>query len=252
MNKYKKWYKAITESTNDREGYTERHHIIPRSLGGGEESENLIRLTAREHFICHWLLSKMYEKGSPERASMIFALRMMRSDNTGKRYKTKITSRVYENLKVEYSAIASKRFTGKGNGFYNGKHTDDAKQRISKANTGDKNGSKQPLARKKISESKKGKTRPSFSKEWTDNMSKAHSGENNSMFGRKQSESAKQLIREKATGRTQSAETIKKKADAIRGSKRKKKLCPHCQREIAVNGYARWHGQNCKMKGRKK
>ena len=53
-------------------------------------------------------------------------------------------------------------------------------------------------------------------------------------------------ISEKARGRKQSAETVQKKADAIRGLKREKKLCPHCDQLVAVNGYARWHGINCK------
>lgn len=42
------------------EGYTERHHILPRSLGGGNEPENLIRLTPEDHFFAHLLLAKIY------------------------------------------------------------------------------------------------------------------------------------------------------------------------------------------------
>ena len=37
--------------------YHERHHIIPRCLGGGNEEENLIDLFAKEHFIAHKLLA---------------------------------------------------------------------------------------------------------------------------------------------------------------------------------------------------
>lgn len=47
--------------------YYENHHIIPRSLNGSNSSENLVLLTAREHFICHWLLVKIFPKGSDER-----------------------------------------------------------------------------------------------------------------------------------------------------------------------------------------
>lgn len=42
------------------EGYTERHHILPRSLGGGNEPENLIDLTAEDHFFAHLLLAKIH------------------------------------------------------------------------------------------------------------------------------------------------------------------------------------------------
>jgi hypothetical protein len=45
---------------------------------------------------------------------------------------------------------------------------------------------------------------------------------------------------------SKSTETIQKKADAIRGSKRETKICPHCNQSVAVNGYARWHGPNCR------
>lgn len=42
------------------EGYTEKHHILPRALGGGNEAENLIRLTPGDHFFAHLLLAKMH------------------------------------------------------------------------------------------------------------------------------------------------------------------------------------------------
>ena len=42
---------------NKRNGvYYENHHIIPRSLNGSNLSKNLVLLTGKEHFICHWLL----------------------------------------------------------------------------------------------------------------------------------------------------------------------------------------------------
>lgn len=41
-------------------GYSESHHILPRSLGGGDTQENLIRLTARDHYFAHCCLAKIY------------------------------------------------------------------------------------------------------------------------------------------------------------------------------------------------
>lgn len=41
-------------------GYVERHHILPRSLGGSDEAENLIRLTPEDHFFAHLLLAKIH------------------------------------------------------------------------------------------------------------------------------------------------------------------------------------------------
>lgn len=60
-NKYTKWYFNIINNrlANPVKGYTERHHIHPESLGGSNAQENFVCLTAREHYICHLLLTKM-------------------------------------------------------------------------------------------------------------------------------------------------------------------------------------------------
>lgn len=50
-NKYTKWYFNIVSVAQNRDisGYTEEHHIIPKSLGGNNKKENLVNLTGREH-----------------------------------------------------------------------------------------------------------------------------------------------------------------------------------------------------------
>ncbi len=60
-NKYTQAYFAIIERAQNRslEGYQELHHVIPKSLGGEDCESNLVSLTAKEHFICHLLLTKM-------------------------------------------------------------------------------------------------------------------------------------------------------------------------------------------------
>ena len=62
---YEKVYNAIIEKAKLREeikAYYEKHHIIPKSLGGVDAEENLVELTFKEHFICHRLLTKIYPK----------------------------------------------------------------------------------------------------------------------------------------------------------------------------------------------
>jgi hypothetical protein len=108
-NKYSKLYYKITSNAKQRitEGYTETHHIIPQSLGGSNDKENLVNLTAREHFICHWLLIKMTE-GS-DRSKMLYALNGMKAENKyQERYHTKITARVYETYRMEHAVNHSK------------------------------------------------------------------------------------------------------------------------------------------------
>lgn len=58
------------------QGYTERHHIVPRSLGGGDEPDNLIDLTAEDHFFAHLLLAKAY--GGRQWAALIIMLKPAR------------------------------------------------------------------------------------------------------------------------------------------------------------------------------
>lgn len=40
--------------------YFEKHHIKPRCLGGGDEPENIIRLTPEDHLFAHMLLAKLH------------------------------------------------------------------------------------------------------------------------------------------------------------------------------------------------
>lgn len=89
-------------SNTDYGEYGEHHHITPRSLGGTDEDENIVKLTAREHFICHWLLVKIYKKGSIERKKMLCAFWKMKQSPT-KSQKRYLNSRAYEKLKIEFS-----------------------------------------------------------------------------------------------------------------------------------------------------
>ena len=59
-------YQMVYESLIERRrsqlpsGYSERHHVIPKSLGGDNSRENIVTLTAREHYFCHKLLARIY------------------------------------------------------------------------------------------------------------------------------------------------------------------------------------------------
>ncbi len=76
QNKYTNWYLAIVERAKNRKPVVvgENHHIIPVCLyknnrsknkrpgwidGDPDQTDNIVRLTFKEHFICHWLLTKM-------------------------------------------------------------------------------------------------------------------------------------------------------------------------------------------------
>jgi hypothetical protein len=60
------------ELTNKNYVYYERHHILPRCLGGKNTRKNYVLLTAREHFFCHKILTKIYSS-----YKLWYALQMM-------------------------------------------------------------------------------------------------------------------------------------------------------------------------------
>lgn len=84
---YQKIYDAfianrrVTEHIAELLGYSEKHHILPRSLGGGNEPSNLIRLTVRDHYFAHCCLAKIHggNMWAALRAMTQFRLRGRRS-----------------------------------------------------------------------------------------------------------------------------------------------------------------------------
>lgn len=101
-NKYTIWYNNIITNATKRvnqNGYFETHHIIPKSLGGTNDSSNLVKLTPKEHFICHRLLVKMTT--GKEKRSMAYAAWQMTLLNDRCRYKP--NSRTYDILKKQLS-----------------------------------------------------------------------------------------------------------------------------------------------------
>ena len=90
----------------------ERHHIIPQSLGGSNDKSNLVYLSCREHFLCHWLLVKMTEGEYYHK--MVYALMGMRAENKQQeRYHTIFTARVYEKYRIEHAEYHSKLMKSK-------------------------------------------------------------------------------------------------------------------------------------------
>lgn len=64
---YIKLHDKIIEKARVREKpvcYCERHHVLPKSMGGDDSKDNIVILTAREHFVIHWLLYKIHKNSS--------------------------------------------------------------------------------------------------------------------------------------------------------------------------------------------
>lgn len=111
-NKYTRIYYNIIERAKTRAvvDYTEKHHIIPRSLGGDNSQDNLVRLTAREHFVCHLLLTRITQ--GQDKRKMISAVFYLTGRGKSNRNNCFKRSRLYENLKKQHSANVSKQKKG--------------------------------------------------------------------------------------------------------------------------------------------
>ncbi|QGZ15230.1 hypothetical protein [Klebsiella phage vB_Kpn_P545] len=118
---YRKAYGALMAKASLRKevsGYTESHHILPKSMGGSDDKSNIVDLTGREHFLAHKLLAKIYE------GPMIYAFLMMcnaRINEHGvERYK--VSSRDY--------TLAKKLLSEKLKGV---PHSEETKAKMAKA-----------------------------------------------------------------------------------------------------------------------
>lgn len=113
-NKYLSWYIGIIVSAQCRDLpksiYVERHHIIPRSLGGSDDSWNIVKLTGKEHLVLHKLLPKFTI--GPAHYKMMHALWRMvgRKD---KRDRHKVSAAEYERIKSLNAQAMSEAKKGK-------------------------------------------------------------------------------------------------------------------------------------------
>lgn len=200
LNKYTTWYNSIISNAKTRvladEVYVEKHHIIPKSLGGNNLASNIVKLTAREHFICHLLLPKMvlveYKK------KMIYAQWRM-ANATGNRIKP--TSKIYEMARKQYIEAQL------GHQNYLLAHSEETKQRIRKTMVHQLS---QLTAEQKTERMKNSCCAPeSYTPERIENMRRG-------MTGKKKTKTEKLLAAE-AARRERNIERMKKVAETHRG-----------------------------------
>ena len=135
-NKYKVWHDNIIANAQSRvlDCYKEKHHILPRCLGGNNKKENLVELTAKEHFIIHMLLCK-FTFGLAKR-SMLYAFKAMSYyKKDGRNYKiySRIASKLRAELKFSKEHIKNLSESHKGK-----KASSETKLKMSKIHKGNK------------------------------------------------------------------------------------------------------------------
>ena len=155
---YQRHYDILVNRARNRKltSYFEKHHVIPRCLGGGDEAENIVKLTAEEHYVAHQLLVKIH----PGNRKLVFAAWMMCN---GK----KRNNKRYAWLKRKQVQVLSETHRGR-------KMPDWNKAKLIEANTGRACSEE---TRQKISQAQIGKV---LSDEHRKKLSDAHRGKKQS------------------------------------------------------------------------
>ena len=138
--------------------YLETHHIIPKCMNGSNQVENLVNLPAREHFICHLLLPKIYKGTEFEYPLWTAAHRFVYGNDM--KNKIKITSNQYKIIKENFSKLKSEANKGEGNPCYGRIWTREQRANMSQKMKGrtleEKIGKERAdISKKKMSESQK-------------------------------------------------------------------------------------------------
>jgi len=195
-NKYRNIYIRLIvrcQNMTDEElsGYNEKHHIIPKCLGGSNDRENLVVMPVRYHIVAHMVLAKAF----PEIRSLQIAVLCMFSLGNGER-KSKI-ERYYSSRQVgEIRSETVKNISGENSPNFGIIRSEEFKEKVRQANLG-----------KKASDETKKK------------MSEARKGEKNANFGKHLSEEAKEKISKKNKGRKLTEDQLKTWSECKKGEK---------------------------------
>lgn len=132
------WVRLPTSSTRKEAksllSYVERHHVIPKSMGGTNDQNNLVWLTAEEHLTVHLLLPKMVSEEHNIRKMTLAAVRMANPQSKtqkriiGDNLIPEIAA-IREEAALLHSKFMSTRNKGEGNPFYGKRHTDETKRK---------------------------------------------------------------------------------------------------------------------------
>ena len=148
--------------------YVENHHIVPESCGGGNEPENLVYVTAEEHYEAHRDLYYL-TVGIKDHKPMTEAFNLMSNILSDKPF---VNKEEYAKIRKELNEI----HTGEGNPFFGKKHKPETIDRFRELAK-----NRSPEHRKKIGDAQKGKI---ISAETRAKLSVANRGENNPNFGK--------------------------------------------------------------------
>lgn len=143
--KYKEFIQNIL-NTRGRfacgEEYHERHHIVPKCMGGTDNENNLIDLFAKEHYEAHKLLALE----NSDNYSLIYAWWNMAQINGNKsQNRYVLTPEEYEEIRIKCAIVSSERVKGKNHPMYGKHHKNSSKKKMSKSHKGKMMGENNPM-----------------------------------------------------------------------------------------------------------
>ena len=220
---YLRHYNALIDRARGRTltGYVERHHVVPRCMGGSDDPSNLVCLTPEEHFVAHQLLVKIH----PEAKGLANAVWRMTSNKHHKNNKR------YGWLRKKHAKSISEQLKGIKRGTFSEDHI----RKLSEAKIGRTLSDEQ---KQKIGSSVAAYARTDAARKKT---SAVHSG-------RKRSNKTKSKISQALAGKQKSAEHVAKFAAAQRGKPQPVVICPHCGKQGGKPIMTRYHFDKCEEK----
>lgn len=227
---YLKLYNQLMDkrlATPSKAEYTETHHVLPRCMGGEDNPENLVVLSSKEHYVAHHLLYKHYKT-----TKLAHAWFMMLRCGSGQQ--REFNARQHEAATIAHSKALKETMGGDGNPFYGRTHSQETKDKISRANKG----------------RVKSKTEI---QNWVDKVaSKPKTKEHKRKIGRKdmlmlQNVNTLEVVRvPKDDWRSCNEEWVNPKVI----TPEEKYKCSHCEVVTTKGNLKRWHDDNCKKRPR--
>jgi hypothetical protein len=132
-------------------------------MEGGNDKNNLVKVTLREHYILHLLLVKICKKSGNNKiyAKSIASVFCFTIGPNCRKKINKISSKTIEWIKIEHRLKMKELQSGENNSFYGKKHSEESKMKISFVHKGEKHhmyGKNHSIETKeKMSKAKKGK-----------------------------------------------------------------------------------------------
>ncbi len=217
--------------------YKEHHHIIPRCIGGTDDPTNIVRLTARQHFLAHWLLFKIHRT-----SKLAYAWNNMCLIGIGQESRRQ-SSHLFELAKVARNKKLSEDMSGSGNHFYGKAHSEESIKKI--------------LATREATYLANPEKRLAANAAFGAGVSKKMKGVPKTKESNiKRARPRMIMLKSIKTGECirilpEDAKSLDRNDWVNPYSARDKKYgkCPHCNKENELNStFMRWHFNNCKEK----